>query len=120
MVFNVSLVCQRNKEIAEIVQKKSPSVQLNSIVEPQSFAQKKIIEACGFPVLNSDGKSRDDFWSKIWTRVIKLRGKQYRLPGGALGREFTSKYASVINSLAQGYQNSEASVCFVPLILQKE
>jgi len=93
---------------------------LNSIVEPQSFAQKKIIEAFGFPLLNSDGKSRDDFWGKIWTRVIKLRGKQYRLPGGALGREFTSKYASVIDSLAQGYQNSEASVCFVPLILQKD
>ena len=52
--------------------------------------------------------------------MIKLRAKQYRLPGGALGREFTSKYASVINSLAQGYQNSEASVCFVPLILQKD
>ena len=51
--------------------------------------------------------------------MIKLRGKQYRLPGGALGREFTSKYASVINSLAKGDQNSEASVCFVPLILQK-
>ena len=70
--------------------------------------------------LNTDGGPRNDFWGKIWERVIRLRGKQYRLPGGALGRKFTSIYSDEINALARGEKKSEISVCFAPLMLQKD
>ena len=54
--------------------------------EDLPFGNKKMIQAYGIPLLNSEGSDRNDFWSVIWKRVIKLRGKQYRIPGGAVGR----------------------------------
>jgi hypothetical protein len=53
--------------------------------QPQTLVESKMIQAFGVPLLNTDGGPRNDFWGKIWERVIRLRGKQYRLPGGALG-----------------------------------
>ena len=82
--------------------------------------ESKMIQAFGVPLLNTDGGPRNDFWGKIWERVIRLRGKQYRLPGGALGRKFTSIYSDEINALARGEKKSEISVCFAPLMLQKD
>ena len=87
---------------------------------PLSFAQNKMFQAFGTTMLNSDGAPRLDLWDKIWERVIRLRGKQYRLPGGALGRQFASMYACEINSLAKGEKKSEIAVCFIPLMLQKD
>ena len=55
----------------------------------------------------------------ICERVIQLRGKQYRLPGGALGQKFTSIYSDEINVLARGEKKFEDSVCFAPLMLLK-
>ena len=87
---------------------------------PLSFADTKMIAAFGIAMVNSEGSPRIELWDKIWIRVIRLRGKQYRLPGGALGRKVTSKYAEEINALARGLKKSEVSVCFIPLMLQKK
>ena len=61
-----------------------------------------MIQAFGVPLLNTDGGARNDQWGKYWERVIRLRGKHYRLPGGALGRKFTSMYSEEANALARG------------------
>ena len=92
---------------------------MNLEQNPLSFADTKMIAALGIPMVNSEGSPRIELWDKIWTRVIRLRGKQYRLPGGALGRKVPSKYAEEINALACGLKKSEVSVCFIPLMLQK-
>ena len=65
------------------------------------------MQAFGTTMLNSDGAPRIDVWGKIWERVTRLRGKQYRLPGGAVGRQFASIYAFEINSLAKEEKKSE-------------
>jgi hypothetical protein len=90
------------------------------VLDDLSFADKKMIEAFGRQLLNSVGTQSHDIWDDIWKRVIRLRGKQYRLPGGALGKRFTSKYAEEITALANGKSKSEVSACFIPLMLQKD
>ena len=64
--------------------------------KPQTLAASKMIQAFGVPLLNTDGGARNDQWGKYWERVIRLRGKHYRLPGGALGRKFTSMYSEEV------------------------
>ena len=61
-----------------------------------------MIAAFGTPMVTSGGSPFIELWDKIWKRVIQLRGKQYRCPGGALGRKITSKYAEQINALVHG------------------
>ena len=48
------------------------------------------MEAFGIQLLNSEGKPLETFWESIWLRVAKLRGKLYRLPGGAIGEKITA------------------------------
>ena len=79
-----------------------------------------MIQTFVVPALNTDWGPRNDVWQKYWERVIRLRGKHYRLPGGALGRKFTSMYSDEVNALAIGERKSEVSVCFIPLMLQKD
>jgi len=52
-----------------------------------------MMEAFGIPLQNSEGKPLATFWESIWLRVVKLRGKLYRLPGGAIGKKFTATLA---------------------------
>ena len=80
----------------------------------------KMKQAFGVPLLNSDGKPRDDQWGKIWERLTKLRGKLYTLPGGATAKRFISLYEREINAFVDGQRNSESFVCFPSLILQKD
>jgi hypothetical protein len=53
-------------------------------------------------------------------RTASLRGKLYRLPGGSVGREFTSILAEEYDFLASGKQKSERPSMFGKLILQKD
>lgn len=84
------------------------------------LADRKMIEAYGVPLLNSDGRTRDDLWGKIWERVTKLRGKLYSLPGGAIAKEFINVYDGEVSSFAEGLKTSESFVCFPSLIMQKD
>jgi hypothetical protein len=84
-----------------------------------SFADKKMIEAFGTPLLNSDGKWINDMWEIIWKRTVKLRGKLYALSGGSVGRLFVSTLAAAVLELGKGKQKSEVSICFPTLILQR-
>ena len=70
--------------------------------EELTVGNKKIIQTYGIPLLNSEGSDRNDFWRVIWKRGIKLRVKQYRIPGGAVGRQLTLMYADELKALAKG------------------
>ena len=48
-----------------------------------SLADEKMTQAFGVPLLNTEGKWKNDQWEQIWKRVVALRGKLYSLPGGA-------------------------------------
>ena len=73
---------------------------------PLPFADTKMIAAFGIPMVNSEGLPCIELWEKFWKRVIRLREKQYKLPGGALGRKVTSKYDEEINTLEFGLKKS--------------
>ena len=84
-----------------------------------SFTDEKMIEAFGMPLLNSEGKERTELFELIWLRVAKLRGKQYRLPGGACGIKFTRMYSEMWQDFADEKVRSDKPICFPPLILQR-
>lgn len=54
------------------------------------FADKMMLQAFGETLTNSTGSPMVGRTEKIWERAASLKGKLYRLPGGAVGREFTS------------------------------
>ena len=80
----------------------------------------KMIQAFGVPLLNSDGKPREDMWGKIWEKRTKLKGKIYFLPGGAIAKEFVSLHNDEVSAFGDGNKKSEAFVCFPAVILQKD
>ena len=92
----------------------------DALSEHLLLADQKMIEAFGVPLLNSDGKPREDLWGKIWERVTRLKGKLYGLPSGAIAKEFIYFYDSEVGSFAEGMKSSEVFVCFPTLILQKD
>ena len=53
-------------------------------------------------------------------RVVAMNGKMYSLPGAAVGRKFVSCLTVEINNLGKGKANSESSICFPQLILQRD
>ena len=85
-----------------------------------SMIDHKMIQAFGVPLLNSEGEWKNDMWEKIWKRTIALWAKLYTLPGGAIGRQFVSIFAAEVSSFAKGETKSEISICFPPLILQRD
>ena len=76
--------------------------------------------AFGATLTNSQGELQTGRVEKIWERAAKLRGRVYRLPGGCIGREFTSLLAQEYELLASGIQKSERASMFGKLMLQKD
>ena len=88
--------------------------------EVLDFVGEKMIEAFGAKLTNSAGDALVGFHEKIWNKAALLRGRLYRLPGGSVGREFTSILASEYDLLANSVQKSERPSMFGKLILQKD
>ena len=59
--------------------------QQQTLSEPLSFADQKMIEAFGVTLTDSEGEIRSGYIDKIWERTVWLRGRMYRVPGGLLG-----------------------------------
>ena len=53
-----------------------------------------MFEAFGATLSNSAGSPLNGRLEVIWKRSALLKGKVYRLPGGTVGREFTSLLAT--------------------------
>ena len=55
----------------------------------------------------------------LWNGIIQLKGKQFDLPGGAVGRRaFMELLITEIGLLARGEEKSERLICLTPLLLQ--
>ena len=67
---------------------------------PLSFADQKMVQAYGFPMLNTEGEWKNDMWENIWKRTVALRGKLYTLPGGVIGQQFVSTLAAEVFALS--------------------
>ena len=74
-----------------------------------SYADRKMIQAFGVPLLNSEGVCNDDLWGKIWRRMLALKGKLYQFPG-ARGRQFISMLAQEVMYLGKGFNKSKVCV----------
>ena len=79
-----------------------------------------MIEAFNATLTNSAGSPLIGRIEKNWERSALLRGKVYRVPGGTVGREFTSLLAAEYDFLALGKHKSERPSMFGKLILQKD
>jgi len=74
--------------------------------------------AFGVKLLNSEGIPRTERMELIWERSIHSKKALYRIPGGSIGRRFTSLMAKEIQLLAQAKEKSERSSIFGRLLLQ--
>ena len=117
------LVNGRCCNIGPKISNESPFLSESSAVShslPMSFVEVKMMEAFGATLENSEGSPRTGRIEKIWERAALLRGRVYRLPGGNVGREFTSLIETEFDSLAKGTQTSERASMVGKLILQKD
>ena len=59
-------------------------------------------------------------WYTLWNGIIRLSGKQFDLPGGAVGRAFVELLTTEIGMLTRGEEKSERLMCLTPLLLQRD
>lgn len=87
--------------------------------EVPDFIQNVFINGFGAPLVNKIGNI-GSIWDVRWMRAMKLKGKQYSLPQGAIGRRFVSTLAEIIQAVANGVYSSERIFFHCSTILQRE
>ena len=94
----------------------------NNPIVTDDFVTNKFTQAFGADLIRSDGSSLDVDGEirSFYLEMVKLRGKQYQLPDGPVGRKFCDILASEIERYNQGLQKSEREFLFTALILQKK
>ena len=70
-------------------------------------------------ILWSDGDSLDDPWGTWWICACCMSGRQYDLPGGAVGREFVDLLTTGVQLLTDNSPVSYRLMMFCPVILQR-
>ena len=116
---NQASLMQPNFKIDEFVD--LPTDQTFSCnTSPDTFTDSKMKTAIGVKLLNSEGIPRTERMELIWERSVHLTSALYRIPGGSIGRRFTSLMAKEIQLLAQAKEKSERSSIFGRLLLQKD
>ncbi|KAI5742861.1 hypothetical protein M8J77_012006 [Diaphorina citri] len=89
-------------------------------VEARSPLDELFIRGFGVPMTNSDGGNYTETWHVRWNCAVKLKGRQYSLPQGAIGRQFVSQLTDEINTLASSNAPSEKVLFFCSTILQRD
>lgn len=54
----------------------------------RNVANQLFVKGFGVPLLNSAGTEEYNEWHTQWMCAIKLKGRQYILPQGSIGRQF--------------------------------
>ena len=94
------------------------SVESNSITF-DNFINAKLTQAfCAF-ILRSDGGSFDGSWGTWWIRACHMSGRQYDLPGGAMGLEFVDLFITDVWLLTDNSAGFDHLMMFCPGILQR-
>ena len=83
------------------------------------FLRTTFERAFGAPLVNGDGGPDSDI-RKLWWKTVELRGKQYELPNGNVGKRFVNILAEEIERCTAGRQPSEREFVFTALILQRD
>ena len=97
-----------------------PSPICGASVESNSdFIDAKLTQAFGASILRSDGGSFVDPWGTWWIRACCMSGRQYDLPGGAVGREFVDLLTTEVRLLTDNSAISDRLMMFCPVILQR-
>ena len=102
---NQETINQKSNEglVAEIQLKQ---IDHSETQKEMSYVDEKMIQAVEATLINADSFDTDDKWVKRWEKVVRLRGKLYLLPGGAVGRKVVSVYADEIKRFGNGEQKS--------------
>ena len=64
-----------------------------------NFTDAKLTQAFGASILWSDGGSFVDPWGTWWIHACRMPGRQYDLPGGAVGCEFVDLLTTEVQLL---------------------
>ena len=94
------------------------SVESNSVTF-DNFTDAKLTQAFGASILWSDGGSFVDPWGTWWIRVCRMSGRQYDLPGGAVGSEFVDLLTTEVWLLTDNSAISDRLMMFCLVILQR-
>jgi len=68
--------------------------------------QDLFIRGFGEPLVNSPG-DEDDEWHIRWRLAMKLKGRQYILPQGSIGRQFVDILSREIQAVANEINSAE-------------
>ena len=93
----------------------TPWIPLLSVVKVSHL----MILAFGASIFWSDGGNFVDPWGTWWIRACRMSGRQYDLPGGAVGREFVDLLTTEVRLLTDNSAISDRLMMFCPVILQR-
>ena len=79
-----------------------------------------MIKAFGDPLVYSSGEDATNSWFQHWKTVVCLQGKQYNLPGGAVGHQYVDLLSEEVSHLSTGNYSSDRLIVFSTTILQRD
>ena len=59
-------------------------------------------------------------WNECWKKIVQLQGKQYDLPGGAIGRKYVELLSKEVTQLACGNYPADRFIVFCAVVLQRD
>ena len=86
--------------------------QVSQVQSPDTFTDINLKSAFRVTLLNSEGKPQTERMELLWERSVHLTRASYRIPGGSVGRRFTSLLAKEILLLAQAKEKLERCSVF--------
>ena len=79
-----------------------------------------MIRAFGEPLVHSSGEDVANAWFQRWKTVVGLQGKQYNLPGGAVGCQYVDLLSEEVAYLSSGNFSSDRLIVFSASMLQRD
>ena len=64
--------------------------------------------------------SIDNAWYERWLSIVRLSGRLYSLPGGAVGRRYVDQLSKEVSHVSIGNYSSERVIVFSSVILQRD
>ena len=90
------------------------SAESNSVAF-DDFIDAKLTQAFGASIHRSDDGSFIDPWGTWWIRACCMSGRQYDLPGGAVGHEFVDLLTTEVQLLTDNSAISDHLMMFCPV-----
>ena len=85
-----------------------------------SDVDKLIVEGFGSSMVKSDALDRSCVWCARWLKVVRLYGRVYAIPGGAIGKKYVGLLSEEVMHVAVGNYPSDRLIVFSAVMLQRE